>query len=527
MDSLATLDIPAVGMASATSSASSIRNPRRLAGRAHRSLAAQRQSRGRSRATRSSTRSASAAAPSRRRTARCGGSPIASSKACRTTRRSLATARATTNFLRLWSAVGRRRLRLSTRSRSASTGARSTRRSAARTSRRSSTRTTRARGQAAPARAAVLLRLVLAARLIRLLHAAARPSRLRGRARDAAQRHAPGARGARADAAVHRRPRPGLGRRVGDHARARFAYTNHTLLPEALETWPLPLFAQLLPRHLEIIFEINRRFLDEVRAKFPGDEARLRGMSLIGEDGDKQVRMAHLATVAQPSVNGVAELHSRAAARDRAARLRRAVARAIHQRDERRHAAAVHARSQPGAVRAHQRGDRRRLGHATSSSCASSSRSPTTRVPASSWRARQAREQGRARDASSARRRRRSGRAVRRAVQAHPRVQAPALEPPPRRHAVRRAAARRDSVPPRTFVFAGKAAPGVSDGEADHPARRTASPMRSHADPERARAARRLHPRLQRQDRAADLSGGRPVRADLDGRASRRPAPAT
>jgi starch phosphorylase len=96
-----------------------------------------------------------------------------------------------------------------------------------------------------------------------------------------------------------------------DLVRRSVAYTNHTLLPEALETWPLPLIARLLPRHLEIIFEINRRFLDEVRAKFPGDEARLRRMSLIGEDGDKVVRMAHLATVASHHVNGVAALHSR------------------------------------------------------------------------------------------------------------------------------------------------------------------------------------------------------------------------
>ena len=96
-----------------------------------------------------------------------------------------------------------------------------------------------------------------------------------------------------------------------DLVRRSLAYTNHTLLPEALEAWPLPLFARLLPRHLEIIYEINRRFLDEVRAKFPGDEARIRRMSLIGEDGDKQVRMAHLATVASHHINGVAELHSR------------------------------------------------------------------------------------------------------------------------------------------------------------------------------------------------------------------------
>jgi starch phosphorylase len=90
-----------------------------------------------------------------------------------------------------------------------------------------------------------------------------------------------------------------------------FAYTNHTLLPEALETWSLPLFKELLPRHLEIIYEINERFLGEVRARFPGDDERVRRMSLIGESGDKTVRMAHLATVASSKVNGVAKLHSR------------------------------------------------------------------------------------------------------------------------------------------------------------------------------------------------------------------------
>ncbi|HTL34699.1 MAG TPA: glycogen/starch/alpha-glucan phosphorylase [Kofleriaceae bacterium] len=96
-----------------------------------------------------------------------------------------------------------------------------------------------------------------------------------------------------------------------DITRQTFAYTNHTLLPEALETWPLPLFQRLLPRHLEIVYEINRRFLEEVRIKFPNDNARLSRMSLIGEHGDKQVRMAHLATVASHHVNGVAALHSR------------------------------------------------------------------------------------------------------------------------------------------------------------------------------------------------------------------------
>jgi starch phosphorylase len=92
--------------------------------------------------------------------------------------------------------------------------------------------------------------------------------------------------------------------------RATFAYTNHTLLPEALEKWSVDLFGALLPRHLEIIYEINRRFLDEVRAKFPKDAGLLSRLSLIDEGGPRSVRMAHLATVGSHAVNGVAELHS-------------------------------------------------------------------------------------------------------------------------------------------------------------------------------------------------------------------------
>jgi starch phosphorylase len=88
------------------------------------------------------------------------------------------------------------------------------------------------------------------------------------------------------------------------------SYTNHTLLPEALEQWPLPLFAAVLPRHLEIVCEINRRFLDDVRARYPGDEARVQRLSLIGEGGGKTIRMAHLATVGSSHVNGVAALHT-------------------------------------------------------------------------------------------------------------------------------------------------------------------------------------------------------------------------
>ncbi len=95
-----------------------------------------------------------------------------------------------------------------------------------------------------------------------------------------------------------------------DVTRRTFAYTNHTLMPEALETWPVSLFERLLPRHLQIIYEINRRFLDQVALRDPGNLDRVTRMSIIGEQGDKHVRMAHLAMVGSHRVNGVSELHT-------------------------------------------------------------------------------------------------------------------------------------------------------------------------------------------------------------------------
>ncbi len=89
-----------------------------------------------------------------------------------------------------------------------------------------------------------------------------------------------------------------------------FAYTNHTLLPEALEKWSVGLFQKVLPRHMQIIFEINKRFLDTVEAAWPGDTEKKRRLSLIEEGGDKMVRMAHLSVVGSHSVNGVAALHT-------------------------------------------------------------------------------------------------------------------------------------------------------------------------------------------------------------------------
>jgi glycogen phosphorylase len=102
-----------------------------------------------------------------------------------------------------------------------------------------------------------------------------------------------------------------------------FGYTNHTVMPEALERWPLSLFGRMLPRHLQIVFEINRRFLTEVRARLGPDDARARRMSIIDEDGERRVRMATLALVGSHSINGVAALHTEI--------LRRSVFRDFHE----------------------------------------------------------------------------------------------------------------------------------------------------------------------------------------------------
>jgi starch phosphorylase len=95
-----------------------------------------------------------------------------------------------------------------------------------------------------------------------------------------------------------------------DLTRQTLAYTNHTLLPEALERWPLRWFELMLPRHLEIILEINRRLLDDVRGRFPGDGGRVERVSLVEEGGERKIRMANLAIVGSHSTNGVAAIHS-------------------------------------------------------------------------------------------------------------------------------------------------------------------------------------------------------------------------
>ena len=95
-----------------------------------------------------------------------------------------------------------------------------------------------------------------------------------------------------------------------DLTKKTLAYTNHTLLPEALEKWPVDLYEMLIPRHLEIIYEVNRRFLDEVRLRFPGDDGRAERISLVEEGPQRKIRMANLAIVGSHSTNGVAAIHS-------------------------------------------------------------------------------------------------------------------------------------------------------------------------------------------------------------------------
>src|SRR5258705_7030290 len=100
-----------------------------------------------------------------------------------------------------------------------------------------------------------------------------------------------------------------MGPGLGPHPAHPLAYTNHTLLPEAMEKWPVAWFERLLPRHLEIIFEVNRQLLDEVRSRFAGDADRAARASLIEEGPTRQVRMADLAIVGSYSTNRLAEIH--------------------------------------------------------------------------------------------------------------------------------------------------------------------------------------------------------------------------
>ena len=127
-----------------------------------------------------------------------------------------------------------------------------------------------------------------------------------------------------------------------------FSYTNHTLMPEALETWPVAMFESLLPRHLQIIYEINHRFLQQVMHQFPGDGELLQRLSIIDERDGRRVRMSHLAIIGSHTVNGVAALHTELMKRTIFADFERVIAGQDHQHHQWRHAAPL---AQPGQSR--------------------------------------------------------------------------------------------------------------------------------------------------------------------------------
>ena len=132
-----------------------------------------------------------------------------------------------------------------------------------------------------------------------------------------------------------------------EFAQRTFAYTNHTLLPEALERWPKPLLQRVAPRHLQIIELINAHFLAEVEVRWPASIEQLRSLSIIEEGHPQHVRMAHLAIVGSHAVNGVSKLHSELVKTRARARLRGALARALPEQDERRLAAPLADEGEP------------------------------------------------------------------------------------------------------------------------------------------------------------------------------------
>ena len=300
------------------------------------------------------------------------------------------------------------------------------------------------------------------------------------------------------------------------------AYTNHTILAEALETWPVALFERLLPRHLEIIYEINARFLREVRNRYPVDVDRAaRACRSSRRSRSKQVRMAHLAVVGSHAVNGVAALHTQLLREtlfpDFAELWPERFQNKTNGVTPRRWLLAANPRL-AGAITER---DRRRLGH----------RSRRAEAARAARRRRRLPRAARARSSSPTRRRwrgiiehdarrrastRRRSSTCRSSASTSTSASSSTCCTSSRCYLRARRAARTPASP-RTVLFAGKAAPGYAMAKLHHPAhprgRRGGQPR-----PRRRRApARRVPAELPRLARRGDHPGGRPVRADLDG----------
>ncbi len=297
-----------------------------------------------------------------------------------------------------------------------------------------------------------------------------------------------------------------------------FSYTNHTLLPEALETWPVAFFERLLPRHLQIIYLINRALLDEISARYPQEHERRGRLSLIEENYGRLVRMANLAVVGSHKVNGVAKLHSELMKRtifrdfaelypDRFTNVTNGIAvrRWLKQ-------------SNPGLsalLTEH-------LGHAWENDLEELERLQRCRrgrrVPPALPR-HQAGQQGAARRGDPAARRGRCRRAfaLRRAGEANPRVQTPAPQSPLRDHALQPPA--RESAARRRAAHRGvrrQGGAGLLPRQVDHPAHQQCRARRQRRSCHRWQAARDLPAGLRRVARAADHARRRPLAADLD-----------
>ena len=299
-----------------------------------------------------------------------------------------------------------------------------------------------------------------------------------------------------------------------------FGYTNHTLLPEALEKWPLPLFRSVLPRHLEIVYEINRRFLDEVRVCFPGDEARVGRVSLIDEAGPRYVRMANLACVGSHAVNGVARMHSdlvrRELFRDFSEMWPEKFTNVTNGVTPRRFVALINPRLSAlisGAIGDGWVSDLGRLSALEPLAGDAAFRAEWRKVKLANKTALAAEIRARAGVEVVA------GDALRRAGQAHPRVQAAAPQRAARGRAPRAASPRpraRRRPPHGRLRRQGRAR--LPDGQADHQARPLGGRGRERG-PRRGRPPQgRVPARLQRHELRADLPRRRALGADLDRR---------
>ena len=300
---------------------------------------------------------------------------------------------------------------------------------------------------------------------------------------------------------------------------ATFGYTNHTLLPEALETWPLAMFERFLPRHLEIIYEINRRFLDEVRARFPGDEARVRRMSLIGEDGGPQHPDGASGHRRQPRRQRRRGDALRTGQDHHPQRLLRDVAGAVQQQDQRRHTAPLRRPGQSGPAQAARRDHRRRAGWSIWISCAVwSAYADDAVVPAAMARG-QAGEQGPAVRPTS---RPSTG------IELDPDwmfdVQVKRIHEYKRQHLnvlhiitlYNRLKENPElDIAPRAFIFGGKAAPGYFIAKLIIKLINSVGEIVNNDPDVNRRLKVAFIPNFNVQKRPADLPGGRPVRADL------------